>query len=133
MRRHRVGQVRKRRVSRFAVCVATVEKSQAVWRYVRKSWIWRHSYRHVWPIRFYRLSSRWRRWAWITGECESGNDPRAVSKAGDHGSHQFKMGTARAAGFTRDPVLTSWWEQAVRAVWWRWRSSRSQWPNCAPW
>lgn len=52
LKNHRVATGRtKRRVHKWAVCVATRAKAHAVHEHVRKLWAWRHRYEHVWPIR----------------------------------------------------------------------------------
>lgn len=131
LRHHRpVGQGTKRRVQKWATCVATRAKAHAVHQHVRSLWAWRHRYAHRWPIRFNGLPSWDRSWAYSTGACESGNNPGTNTGNGFYGSHQFTLSTARAAGFTRRPDLTSWHEQAVRAVWWMHKTSVSQWPIC---
>jgi hypothetical protein len=90
----------------------------------------------VWKIRFHRLPAGEQAWARNTGSCESGNNPRTNTGNGFLGSHQFDPDTAVAAGFGPSSAMpgavtqASWWEQAVRAVWWKWKTSDEQWPVC---
>lgn len=129
MRHHR-PVVDRAKVRHYATCVGTAAKRRAVWRHVRRSWAWRRSYRHRWPIRFNRLPAYERAWAFSTGACESGNNPATNTGNGFYGAFQFVLSTAWAAGFTVRPDLASWHEQAVRAVWWKWETSDEQWPVC---
>lgn len=129
MRHHR-PDVDRARIRHYATCVATAAKRRAVWRHVRRSWLWRRSYPHRWPIRFNRLPSWDRAWAWSTGECESGNDPATNTGNGFHGAFQFLLSTWWAAGGTGVPEQHSWHYQAVIAVGWMHRAGAGQWPVC---
>lgn len=83
-----------------------------------------------WRMEWRSLSSADQGWALATGACESGNRPGTNTGNGFLGAFQFTAPTARAAGFRSLPHLTSWWEQAVRAVRWRNIAGRGQWPIC---
>lgn len=89
-----------------------------------------HKARNYWRWQFYALSSYDQSWAYNTGACESGNDPTTATGNGFYGAFQFMASTAYSAGFTVLPHLTSWFEQAVRAVNWRNVAGAGQWPNC---
>jgi uncharacterized protein YabE (DUF348 family) len=63
--------------------------------------------------------------------CESGGNPRAVSRNGTYrGLYQFSMGTWRGVGGTGDPIDASPSEQTYRAKILYSRSGRSPWPVC---
>lgn len=128
--RHTGPTVRKRRVQHWATCLATRAKAREAHERARGHWAWRHRYTQLWKIRFARLPSYERAWAFSTGACESGNNPAANTGNGFYGAFQFVLSTAWAAGFTVRPDLTGWHEQAVRAVWWKWETSDEQWPVC---
>lgn len=64
-------------------------------------------------------------------ECESGNDPRAVSPSGKYrGLAQFDMQTWRSVGGTGDPIDASRAEQTYRAQRLYKERGRSPWPQC---
>jgi hypothetical protein len=86
--------------------------------------------RDIWKIRWWLLPAYERSWALNTAACESHNNAQAVSSHGDHGAMQFKLGTWALAGGTGDPCNASIYEQYVRAVWWKNKTSDEQWPNC---
>ena len=87
--------------------------------------------RIIWKIRFkYGQPLYERQWAVNTGACESHNTPTAHSPHGDHGAMQFKLGTWRSAGGSGDPHTKSLYEQYVRAIRWKHKTSDEQWPNC---
>jgi hypothetical protein len=118
------------RLSHYRRCVNPRSARGRLARYAAAQRRWRASYNHVWPIRYNRLSAGDRAWAVNTGACESGNNPATNTGNGFYGLLQFTLPTARAAGFTRRPDLTSWHEQATRAVWWMHKTSPGQWPVC---
>jgi uncharacterized protein YabE (DUF348 family) len=63
--------------------------------------------------------------------CESGGNPRAVSRNGAYrGLYQFSFGTWRGVGGTGDPIDASPDEQTYRAKILYSRSGRSPWPVC---
>jgi hypothetical protein len=63
--------------------------------------------------------------------CESGGNPRAVSRNGTYrGLYQFSMGTWRGVGGSGDPIDASPSEQTYRAKLLYSRSGRSPWPVC---
>jgi resuscitation-promoting factor RpfB len=63
--------------------------------------------------------------------CESGGNPRAVSRNGTYrGLYQFSMGTWRGVGGEGDPIDASPSEQTYRAKILYSRSGRSPWPVC---
>jgi uncharacterized protein YabE (DUF348 family) len=63
--------------------------------------------------------------------CESGGNPRAVSRNGTYrGLYQFSMGTWRGVGGSGDPIDASPSEQTYRAKILYSRSGRSPWPVC---
>jgi uncharacterized protein YabE (DUF348 family) len=69
-------------------------------------------------------------WAALA-RCESGGNPRAVSRNGTYrGLYQFSMGTWRGVGGTGDPIDASPDEQTYRAKVLYSRSGRSPWPVC---
>lgn len=100
------------------------------WACVRRVKRERWARRHPWVHRWNRLSTGDRAWLRSTARCESGNNPHTNTGNGFYGLVQFTASTARAAGFKRLPHLTSWHEQAVRAVWWMHSHGRGQWPVC---
>jgi hypothetical protein len=65
-------------------------------------------------------------------QCESGGDPRAVSRDGRYrGKYQFSRATWRAMGGSGDPAKASEAEQDLRAfALWR-RQGPSAWPTCS--
>jgi hypothetical protein len=66
------------------------------------------------------------------GECESHNDPRAVSKSGKYrGAFQFSIPTWRSLGYGGDPIDHSYAEQLAAAKKLQARSGWDQWPSCA--
>lgn len=122
------------RIRHWTRCVATLEKSRALRKLAKRLWTKRHTYANIWKIRFFRLSKADRNWAYITGECESGNDPNAATGNGFFGAHQWLPSTWAAADSTGMWVTgTSWYHQAVVAVRWRNIAGSGQWPNCAAW
>lgn len=130
MRNHR-PVVRRRAVAHYATCVATREKSRALWGYVRRSWRWRHSYAHAWPIRLNREPASWRAWAWNTSWCESrrGADPRTNTN-GYRGRFQWVLSTWRSAGGVGDPAVASYAHEAVIAIGLARREGTHHWPRC---
>jgi hypothetical protein len=137
LKHHRpVGKETKRRVGKWAKCVATRAKAHAVHKHVRGLWKWRHKYENVWPIRFHSLPSWEQAWAVSTGACESGNNPRTSTGNGFYGAFQFTLTTWASAvarfggGWPSNPTAASWSHQAVVAVKWKWVTSDEQWPVC---
>ena len=126
-------QIQRRRSKHYAVCVATREKSRAVFDFIQRSYKWRKQYAHKWPIKFNSLPAAWQNWAVATSSCESGMNPSTATGNGYYGGFQFLPSTWWAAGGTGMPNQHSWHYQAWIAVHWRMRSSQAQWPNCAPW
>lgn len=57
LRNHRALTPAAKRLKHWAVCVATREKSRAVWRFIRRSYRWRMLYEHVWPIRLSQVDA----------------------------------------------------------------------------
>jgi resuscitation-promoting factor RpfB len=79
------------------------------------------------------FSTRDRRWAHRTSDCESGGDPKAIGGGGKyHGAFQFTLSTWRRAPKTPggDPVDYTWTTQAVVAVALKHRVGTSPWPRC---
>jgi uncharacterized protein YabE (DUF348 family) len=63
--------------------------------------------------------------------CESGGNPRAVSRNGTYrGLYQFSLSTWRSVGGSGDPIDNSSSEQTYRAKILYKRSGRSAWPTC---
>jgi uncharacterized protein YabE (DUF348 family) len=63
--------------------------------------------------------------------CESGGNPRAVSRSGTYrGLYQFSMSTWRGVGGAGDPIDAAPDEQTYRAKILYSRSGRSPWPVC---
>lgn len=64
-------------------------------------------------------------------QCESGNNPRAVSASGTYrGLYQFSLGTWHSVGGAGDPINASRDEQTYRAKLLYQRAGRSPWPVC---
>ncbi len=64
--------------------------------------------------------------------CESGGNPRAISRDGRYrGKYQFDLGTWRAIGGSGDPAKASEAEQDRRAVALYRKRGTAPWPNCA--
>jgi hypothetical protein len=88
--------------------------------------------RHIWEYRWHHLRAADRAWArciahWETFGIPWGRKATVVGTGGHLGAMQFDPGTAVSAGFTRTVTRTTLHEQLVRAVWWRNRTSPSQW------
>jgi peptidoglycan hydrolase-like protein with peptidoglycan-binding domain len=65
-------------------------------------------------------------------ECESGGNPRAVSRGGLHrGKYQFTRATWRALGGDGDPAMAPEWLQDRLALELYRRSGSAPWPSCA--
>jgi hypothetical protein len=79
---------------------------------------------------FRRLSPADQAWARNTGACESGNNPATNTGNGFYGAFQFVISTWHMAGGSGMPHHADWYEQAVRAVRWRNKTSDEQWPVC---
>ena len=78
-------------------------------------------------------STRNKRWARRTSECESGGDPDAVSSDGTYrGAFQFMKRTWRHSPKSPggDPIRYKWRTQAVVAVALKKRDGAQHWPNC---
>lgn len=70
---------------------------------------------------------------WRIALCESGGNPRAVSRTGKYrGLVQFSMATWRSVGGKGDPIDASVAEQLHRAAILLRRSGINQWPHCGP-
>ena len=79
------------------------------------------------------FSTKDKRWARSTSECEAGQDPDIHSPGRDyHGAFQFLKSTWQAAPMSkgRDPHVHTWKTQAVVAVKWMHRAGKGQWPVC---
>ena len=64
-------------------------------------------------------------------QCESGNNPRAVSSGGTYrGLYQFSLSTWRGVGGSGDPIDASRSEQTYRAKLLFKRRGASPWPHC---
>jgi hypothetical protein len=87
--------------------------------------------RDVWKLRFLALSAYDRTWAKRIGSCESGNNPRTNTGNGFLGAMQWVLSTWHMAGGSGSPTQASIYEQWVRAVWWRNKTSTMQWPACS--
>ena len=69
-------------------------------------------------------------WAALA-RCESGGDPRAVSRTGKYrGLYQFSLRTWRSVGGTGDPVDHSRDSQTAHAYRLYQRDGRAPWPHC---
>jgi hypothetical protein len=80
-----------------------------------------------------RVSSRERRWARSTAECESGRDPDAIGGGGTYrGAFQFMKSTWRNSPKSPggDPIDYTYRTQAVVAVALKNRDGAGHWPNC---
>jgi Transglycosylase-like domain len=120
------------RVDHYRRCVETRRarlRNTHLWQELRR---WRLAYQHVWPIRFNRLDSWLRSWAWATSSCETGgtNDPATSTGNGFYGAFQWVPSTWWAAGGDRWPTLASWHHQAVLAVRFMLRHGDEHWPVC---
>jgi hypothetical protein len=79
------------------------------------------------------ISTKNRRWARRTGECESGNNPRAISSDGTYrGAFQYMKSTWRDAPKSPggDPINFTWRTQAVVAVYTKKHLGTKPWPVC---
>lgn len=66
------------------------------------------------------------------GECESHNNPTAVSASGKYrGAFQFSIPTWRSLGYEGDPIEHSYATQLQAAKRLQARSGWGQWPSCA--
>jgi len=86
-------------------------------------------YQRLWD----RVSSRDKRWARSTAECESGRDPNAIGGGGTYrGAFQFMKSTWRHSPKTPggDPIDYTYRTQAVVAVALKKREGAGHWPNC---
>jgi uncharacterized protein YabE (DUF348 family) len=64
-------------------------------------------------------------------QCESGNNPRAVSSGGTYrGLYQFRLSTWHSVGGVGDPINASREEQTYRAKRLYLRAGRGSWPYC---
>ena len=97
---------------------------------------WRMAYANRWRIAFNRLQPWEQQWAYATGACESGNNPRTATGNGFWGSHQWLLSTWGTAvsmfggGWPSNPIYASYHHQAYVAVRWMHYAGASQWPNC---
>lgn len=65
-------------------------------------------------------------------QCESGGNPRAVSKSGKYrGAFQFSLSTWRSIGMSGDPIDHPYSVQLAAAKRLQARSGWGQWPTCA--
>lgn len=65
-------------------------------------------------------------------QCESGGNPRAVSKGGTYrGAFQFSLSTWRGIGMSGDPIDHPYEVQLAAAQRLQARSGWGQWPTCA--
>lgn len=74
------------------------------------------------------VSSVW----WALGECESGNNPRAINPSGKYrGAFQFDLSTWASVGESGDPIDYSYAHQLAAAQ--RLHAQRGfyPWPQCA--
>ena len=86
-------------------------------------------YKQLWS----RVSTRNKRWASRTSDCESGRNPKAIGGNGRYrGAFQFMKATWRAAPKSPggDPVRYTYKTQAVVAVALKRREGRHHWPSC---
>ena len=86
-------------------------------------------YQEAWK----KFSTKDRRWARKTSECEANRDPDIHSPGGDyHGAFQFLKSTWQAAPMSKgkDPHRHTWKVQAVVAVKWMHKAGKGQWPVC---
>jgi hypothetical protein len=66
--------------------------------------------------------------------CESGGNPRAVSRSGRYrGKYQFDMDTWRSVGGHGDPIDASEYQQDKRALKLYKKRGTAPWPHCAEW
>ena len=80
-----------------------------------------------------KVSSRDKRWARNTSECESGGDPKAIGGGGTYrGAFQFMKSTWRASPKSPggDPIRYTYKTQAVVAVHLKQQQGTSPWPVC---
>lgn len=80
-----------------------------------------------------RVSSRDRRWARSTSQCESGGDPNAIGGGGAYrGAFQFMKSTWRSSPKSPggDPIDYDYRTQAVVAVALKNRDGEQHWPVC---
>jgi hypothetical protein len=69
---------------------------------------------------------------WSLALCESGGNPRAVSRTGRYrGAFQFDMDSYRRAGGSGDPINDSYETQKAAAVRWQRLTGWHSWPTCA--
>jgi hypothetical protein len=120
------------RAAQLRRCTLTRSARRELRPFVRRLRHWRMGYAHVWPIRFARLASWLRSWAWSTSACESGgtHDPSLATGNGFYGAFQWVPSTWYAAGGDRWPSLASWHHQAVLAVRFMLRYGAQHWPVC---
>lgn len=86
-------------------------------------------YKRLWG----KTSSRNKRWARRTAECESGRNPKAIGGGGLYrGAFQFMKATWRSSPKSPggDPVRYPYRTQAVVAVALKKRDGRGHWPHC---
>lgn len=124
-----VPQSKRRTLHKIVVCQRRAVSRRIVRRSLRR-YKAAHATRFYWHVQFSRLPGYEQAWAYSTGACESGNNPATNTGNGFYGAFQFAPATAYSAGFKVLPHLTSWHEQATRAVWWKWKTSDEQWPVC---
>lgn len=126
----------RRRIARAHVrCLRRPVSRRLMARYRHRWSRWRRT--HYWLLEFERLPAGDQAWAEATSHCETRQwwpDKRAQARAnignGYWGAFQFTPGTWYAAGGKQPAYLTSWHEQAVRAVRWMHAEGASHWPVC---
>lgn len=125
-----ITKPQKRVIAKRGRCQRSLKKQRRagdlldIWR-SKRAYVW------LWRVVFGRMPAGERAWAYSTSSCESGRVPWKHDGSGTyHGAFQFSLRTAWAAGFRADPHTRSWYEQAVRAIRWKWRTSDEQWPVC---
>ena len=82
---------------------------------------------------FKRTTTREKRWARRTAECESGGNPRAIGGGGAYrGAFQFLRSTWRSSPKSPggDPIRYTYRTQAVVAIHLRRQQGSSPWPVC---
>ena len=69
---------------------------------------------------------------WRLALCESGGNPRAVSRTGKfRGAFQFDLDSYRRAGGSGDPIDDSYETQKVHAIRWQQLVGWGAWPVCS--
>lgn len=131
--------VNKHKVRRYSTCVDTRAKAHHAHVVARRGWAWRHSYEHLWHIKWNRLPSYARSWTAGVSSRESGS---AVGERSYYKQHlksgvcdcwsffQWMLPTwASACGCSTNLFSASWYHQAVVAWYWHLGHPTGQWPN----